>query len=73
MGHSAAAEEGLRRLDLREPLGESQMTVPETPSPDMAFLKGNGRRQGPASVPIMGLSMTCFEFEAFVKHGDQAF
>ena len=42
----SAAEEGMRRLDLREPLAESQMTVPETPSPDMAFLKGGGRRQG---------------------------
>lgn len=42
----SAAEEGMRRLDLREPLAESQMTVPETPSPDMAFLKGGGRRHG---------------------------
>ncbi|KAK9832230.1 hypothetical protein WJX74_003725 [Apatococcus lobatus] len=42
----SAAEEGIRRLDLREPLAESQMTVPETPSPDMAFLKGGGRRHG---------------------------
>ena len=29
----------------REPLRESQMTVPETPSPDMMAAKGGGRRR----------------------------